>query len=123
LIPKRLEKLCEEFMRRGLHEKMQWFAMLRANQMKLDLLKLMKEAGCFYVDFGAESGNSRVLKVLNKGTTLSDNLNATEAAKEADLLLGTSVILGSPTETEDEIKDTIDFCKVISTANKPRLCI
>lgn len=116
-VPKRLEALCEGFLRRKLNKKIKWFAHLRANQMSLDRLKMMREAGCFYVAFGAESFNERVLKVLNKGTTPDDNLAAAEMVNEAGLLLGTSVILGSPTETREEMKQTIKACMKLKTAN------
>lgn len=112
-IPGRLEGICDGFLRSGLNKKLRWRAHLRADQIELGLLKLMKEANCFYVAFGAESGNDRVLKLLNKGTTVDQNLAAIELVNRAGLFLGISVILGVPGETENEMQETIDFCKQI----------
>jgi anaerobic magnesium-protoporphyrin IX monomethyl ester cyclase len=111
---KRLVEICEGFLRRNLHKKIKWRAHLRADSMELGLLKLMKEANCFYVAFGAESGSDRILKLLNKKTTVNQNLAAAEMVNQAGLFLGTSVILGVPGETEDEMKETIKFCTQIT---------
>jgi anaerobic magnesium-protoporphyrin IX monomethyl ester cyclase len=115
--PKRLVKICEGFLERGLHRRVQWQAHLRADQIEPGLLKLMKGAGCFYVAFGVESGSDRILELLNKGITVSQNLAAAELVNQAGLFLGISVILGTPGETEEEMKETIEFCKQITCAS------
>jgi len=110
---RRLERICEGILARGLHRRMKWRAMLRADQIEFGLLKLMKDANCFCISFGVESGNGRILKLLNKRVTVDQNLAAAEAVKRAGLLLGISVMLGVPTETEEEMMDTINFCKQV----------
>lgn len=115
--PKRIERICEAFIHTGFNNKFKWFAMLRADQIKSSLLELMKDAGCFYVGFGAESGSNRVLKILNKGTTVEQNLAAAKTVHESGLLLSCSLIVGSPTETADEMQQTAEFCKQIKAAN------
>jgi len=113
----RLADICEGFIRRGLHKRLKWRMMLRADQAKADLLRLMKRANCFYAGFGSESGSDRVLKLLNKGVTVRENIIAAEAINQAGLLFGTSIILGSPGETEADMMETLEYCKRIKSVS------
>jgi radical SAM superfamily enzyme YgiQ (UPF0313 family) len=71
------------------------------------MLKQMKKAGCVMICFGVESGSQRILtQVLNKGTTVEDNRKAIFLCKKTGILANANVMLGSPTETLDEIKLT-----------------
>jgi radical SAM superfamily enzyme YgiQ (UPF0313 family) len=74
-----------------------------------ELLVQMKEAGCYQVDLGIETGDESALKSLGKGTNLSMIHKAAEAAKKAKLAFGTFFIIGQPNETKESIKNTIDL--------------
>ena len=108
----RLHNICEGFIRSRLfwpHSQLRWFAAIRANQVNADILKLMKRAGCFGVSIGIESGSDRMLKVINKKTTVEMNRRACAHVREAGLHLGTSFMIGIPGETETELNETLDF--------------
>jgi len=108
----RLRQLCEQFIESGLTEKVQWSAQLRAESIvDLDLLKLMREAGCIKVSFGAESGSQNTLNTLNKGVTPSQNYRAAMALEEAKIPHSISLMLGVPCETEEHMEKTFDFIK------------
>lgn len=120
-IKDRLYKICEGFIRSRLfwpYSSLRWFAAIRANQINQDILKLMKEAGCFGVSIGIESGSDRMLKVINKKTTVEMNKRACTYVKEAGLHLGTSFMLGIPGETEAEMNETIAFMQNINCHEK-----
>ncbi len=89
-----------------------WSAQARLNLINEKLIKKMSQAGCVKLMFGVESGNNRVRnEIINKfisdeqiktGFTLSRKYGI-----EADAFL----MVGFPTETKEEIKDTVNFGK------------
>ena len=109
----RLMKICEGMLKRGISKKIKWYAALRADQVDLELLRTMKQANCFNVAFGIESGSDRVLKLLRKGISVEQNRAACAQVKEAGLALGVSIIVGTPGETLDDVRQTLDFCRGI----------
>jgi len=90
-----------------------WFASACANQVDVSLLRLFKEAGCWAILFGAESGVQKNLNTLKKGITLEQVRTAVAAAREAGLKVMTPFIFGIPGETFEDGLKTIDFaCKL-----------
>ena len=115
----RLYKICEGFIHSRLfwpHNNLRWFATIRANQVQPDILKLMKRAGCFGVGIGVESGSDRILKAINKKTTVEINKRACAYVKEAGLYLSASFMVGIPGETEAEMNETLAFMQDIKPA-------
>lgn len=99
--------VCEEILSRGL--KVSWVCNSRVDNVNLTLLRKIKEAGCWMIGYGIESGNQEVLDSVKKGTTLRQAQQAVKWAKEAGLEVTGHCVLGLPTETEETIKQTIDF--------------
>jgi radical SAM superfamily enzyme YgiQ (UPF0313 family) len=58
----------------------------------------MKEAGCWLVAFGFESGSDETLKKIKKGANVENNLIAAEYTKNADLKLYGFYLIGLPWE-------------------------
>jgi radical SAM superfamily enzyme YgiQ (UPF0313 family) len=70
----------------------------------------MKEAGCYQVTLGCESGVQRVLDdIIRKNLKLEQIKPAIKNAKEAGLIVHTFWIVGYPGETRKEMEDTIKF--------------
>ncbi len=105
----RLRKICEEILKRGV--KVSWSANLRADIRDLDLLKLMKRAGCRWVCVGFEFGNQEVLNNVRKGTKLDHMVEFATLANKAGLEVNGCFMIGGPGETEDTAKQTIDLAK------------
>jgi len=78
-----------------------------------EMVKLMAEAGCRGYFIGFESGNDRVLRFLRKGTTRQANLEAARICRKHGVKIWANYMLGIPTETKEEIKDTISMLKEI----------
>lgn len=115
-LPKeRTIKICEIIVKKGIHKQLRWTALSRVTGINQLLFKKMKEAGCVKVDFGVESGNQKILKIIKKGITLSDAMNAVKMAKIARLKTGSYFILGHPYETVQTIHDTINFAIKLNT--------
>ena len=102
--------LCEEIIKRGIHNKISWDCEIRADSVSITLLKKMKEAGCGFLAFGVECGNEKILKdVVKKGETKEQIKNAVKMAKSVGLKVRCFFILGHYTETKETIKETIKF--------------
>lgn len=86
-----------------------WFASACVNQVDRELLRAFKEAGCWAILFGVESGVQKNLNTLRKGITLAQARQAVGWAKEAGLKVQTSFMIGIPGETYEEALQTIQF--------------
>ncbi|HIF31726.1 MAG: radical SAM protein [Pirellulaceae bacterium] len=105
----RSRKMMGAMIARGIGGKVQWDCQTHVRFVDYELLVQMKEAGCYQVDLGIETGDESALKSLGKGTNLSMIHKAAEAAKKAKLAFGTFFIIGQPNETRESIKNTIDL--------------
>jgi radical SAM superfamily enzyme YgiQ (UPF0313 family) len=103
----RAMQLCQAIKERGLN--FSWFASACANQVDKPLLQAMKDAGCWAVLFGAESGVQKNLNTLRKGIKLEHVRAAVKAAKDVGLKVSTPFIIGIPGETYEDALKTIDF--------------
>lgn len=87
---------------------------VRARTLNPDRLKRMREAGCVALYYGFETGSPDILKVMEKNTDLSHNLNAARWTHEAGLYTCYQLVLGMPGETHRTIGDTITMLKQIT---------
>lgn len=110
---KHITGICEEISRRKLRIK--WIAHARIDDVDFELLGLMRKAGCILLLFGIESASQRIIGVLDKARI---NINWADKAKEVFKLARKSgiatcalFIIGSPTETEQEVDESIKLAK------------
>lgn len=108
-----LEELCERFIESELNKTLIWNANIRANQIDVDLAKLMLRAGCRMVFVGFESASDSVLKAMHKQTTVEDNRNCARALEEAKLPYWASFIAGFPGETAEDLNASLEFARTI----------
>ena len=75
------------------------------------LLDLMaeKENVCSYLDLPIQHVNPDILKSMRRRGTKEDIVRCVRAAKERNLTLRTSIIVGYPGETEDQFAELMDF--------------
>ena len=74
-------------------------------------LRLMKEAGCWKIAFGIESGDQQILKLMSKNLDLNKAKNVLRISKRAGLINRGYFIIGFPTETRESIRKTVSFSK------------
>jgi len=80
-----VEGFCAELKRRGID--VPWECEIRVGDVDKELLGKMREAGCYYVDVGVESGSQRVLDYcVRKKITLEAAENVLRWSKELGLL-------------------------------------
>ncbi len=107
----RVEDLCAKMLSSGISEKIRWGTNLRVDFADPALLKLMQRAGCVRIIYGCESGSQRILKLLGKKVTVEQNEAAVRLTKEAGISCEVNMMLGLPTETDEDILATIGFLK------------
>ncbi|VVB90734.1 tRNA-2-methylthio-N(6)-dimethylallyladenosine synthase [uncultured archaeon] len=103
----RVFKICEGIRKRGVD--FSWECLGRVDSIDTDLAVKMKEAGCDRIFFGIESGNDRILKMMNKKITVEAARKAVNSAHEAGIRTGAFFILCYPGETDGTVLDTLRF--------------
>ena len=108
----RVIKICEELQARKLHIK--WDCGTRVDMVDRELLKTMRDAGCFAVWLGVESGSEAILGAMNKRIKLDQTRLAYKTAHQLGLMTIANVVLGFPGETEQTARETIRFVKELN---------
>lgn len=84
--------------------------LVRADLITEDLVKLFKEAGCYYVEFGIESGNEKLRNiVLKKKISDEDIFNCAALLHKYKIPFRTLNMVGLPDETLREVWDTVNI--------------
>jgi radical SAM superfamily enzyme YgiQ (UPF0313 family) len=108
---KRAKEICDEIIRRKL--KFPWCLAcgIRVDCVDEEFLKKAKKAGCYSVYLGVETGNSKILKNINKGITTKQVEKAFKMTKKIGIETVGFFMFGLPGETKETMKQTIDFAK------------
>lgn len=81
----------------------------RPDMVNPEILALLREANCWQIWYGVESGSQRVLDFIRKGTKLDRIRQAVKWTKEAGMSAGGFFMIGLPGETPEDIEKTIRF--------------
>ncbi|MCD6309197.1 MAG: radical SAM protein [Candidatus Eremiobacteraeota bacterium] len=111
LFKKRLAEMCRRMIEERLD--LSWSCLARADLVDRDLLRLMKKAGCWQVGYGIESADPGVLRLMKKNVSIEQVENAINWTREAGILSKGFFMLGSPGETRETFRRTVDFAKSI----------
>ena len=86
------------------------FSSLRADRISDRLLSLLSKSGLKSVAIAPDGSSERLRKVINKGLTEDDLLRAATKLVRAGIVhLKLYVMIGLPTETEDDLQEMVDF--------------
>jgi radical SAM superfamily enzyme YgiQ (UPF0313 family) len=110
---KYLETFCNKLLSHNLNIK--WRCTARYDNLDEDLLQLMKQANCFGLLFGLESGSDRVLKAINKKTTVEQIIRVSEMVYNSGIPSVTSILLGLPGEGKEDMEETLKLMGTIKT--------
>ncbi len=110
-IPSHVEGVCKEMIRRDV--RVNWAAQVRVDTINKKLLNLMEKAGCSTLCVGVESGSERILKLLNKGISRQDLFDGLKLIKKTSITLVAFIMVGNPTESYEEVQETLFFCKAV----------
>jgi radical SAM superfamily enzyme YgiQ (UPF0313 family) len=103
--------LCELIIRKGL--KIRWTCNSRVDYVDAEMLRLMGQAGCWFISWGIESANEEILKRARKGYKKEQAFRALKWAKAAGIKNWGYFIIGLPGETAGTIRETIDYAKLL----------
>ncbi|MDI6826372.1 MAG: radical SAM protein [Candidatus Aenigmarchaeota archaeon] len=105
---KYIDNFCNEILREGLD--LRWSCQSRVDTIPSRvLIEKMHKAGLRLVDIGIESGSQRVLELYNKKITLNQAKKAIKIFRSCSIKTRGYFILGAPTESLKEMKQTISF--------------
>ena len=90
-----------------------WFCIGHAKSMTENRLQKIRDAGCWFIELGIESGCDRILKILKKNTNRREIAEAVGHARKAGLKVKGNFIFGLPTETKESLEETIEFATSI----------
>jgi len=105
----RVVDICDEIITRNLN--IGWDIRARVDSVNEEMLQKLQKAGCERIHYGVEAGTEKILKVLNKGITLEQAKRAFEMTKKAGISTLAYFMIGSPTETREDVLQTIEFAK------------
>lgn len=105
--PRAIEIL--ELIRKNNLHKIKKVASLRVDDADYELLKKMKDAGFFYIDYGVETGNMEIMKIIKKGITRPQIEKAIKLTKDLGIKTGANYIIGHPGETLETARQTLEF--------------
>ena len=116
---KRAFEICRGIIRSGL--KFKWYSSGTRidvfNRATAEEIQAFKASGADTLKFGAESGSNRILKLMQKGITVEDTVQANLKARAHGIIPVFALIIGFPTETFDDIHQTIDLFSRLKKEN------
>ncbi|MBN1493448.1 MAG: B12-binding domain-containing radical SAM protein [Candidatus Omnitrophica bacterium] len=84
-----------------------------AKSMTEEMIKLLVDSGCIETGFGSESGSQKILNLINKGTTVEQNMRYVELCNKYGVKVKAFILLGLPGEDKATIKATRDYMKFL----------
>jgi anaerobic magnesium-protoporphyrin IX monomethyl ester cyclase len=73
------------------------------------VLRGMKDAGCFTINVGVESGSDRILKEMKKDIAVDQIRTFIDLMKACNMGIEVSFMVGNYSETEPTIIKTVDM--------------
>jgi radical SAM superfamily enzyme YgiQ (UPF0313 family) len=104
---RRVREFCERLIAEK-HD-MSWSCLGRADRVTPDLLRLMRQAGCWHISYGIETGDPEMLARMGKNEDLAQIREALRWSREAGLRTKGFFMIGFPGETRDSLARTKKF--------------
>ncbi len=101
---RRVVEFCEGLKERKI--RLIWACQARVDTFTRRMAEAMRSSGCVQVDFGVESGSQKVLDYIKKDIRCEETRRAFRIAKETGMRALATVMVGLPTETEEDFKMT-----------------
>jgi hypothetical protein len=105
--------VCGEMARRGLGERLRWYAYCTPAPFSCEIARAMRAAGCEGINFGADNGNTVMLERLGRGFVAADIAHAVRWSKECGMAVMLDLLLGSPGESSESLTQTIELMKAV----------
>ncbi len=99
--------ICDEILKRNI--KFPWECEIRVGTVDGKILERMKEAGCYYVNFGVESGSQRILNRMRKGFKIDQAEELLKICHALGLKTKVFFSFGHIGETMADVEKTLRF--------------
>ena len=106
--------VCQELAKRGLGDKIRWYAYASPVPFSFELARLCRRAGCAGIDFGVDSGCDAMLHRLGRDFTVADLSRTAGICRREGIVFMYDLLLGAPGETRETLKETIEVMKRLS---------
>ena len=103
----RVIEICKRIIGKGLD--ISWYAISRVDCVDEDVLHWMRKAGCIQISYGIESGSEKIREILCKKLTTDQVRRAFKMTTSYGILSRAYFIYGSPGETWETIRESIDL--------------
>ena len=108
------EEICHEIVRRGLGEKIGWYAYASPVPFTGETVALYRKAGCRGINFGVDGADDGILRTLGRDFGVDDLRRTAAACHEQGLVFMYDLLLGGPGETKESLSRTIKAMKQMS---------
>jgi len=110
---KRVFEFCDILIR----EKMDvtWMCLSDANSITEEMAVRMKEAGCWHIGIGVESGNQEIINILKKNIMLERVEKVFNSLQRVGIKTLAFFMIGNYVDTKETIEDTIRFANRLNT--------
>ncbi|MBS4096042.1 MAG: radical SAM protein [Sulfuricella sp.] len=103
----RTVEISEGILKSGL--KIKWECSGRLNYAKPNVLKLMKDSGCVFINYGIESMDQKALFTMKKGLTIKMIHAGIQNTLDAGISPGYNIIFGNIGETRESLRLGVEF--------------
>ena len=103
----RTVSLCEYFLKADV--KFKWICNGRLNFTKPEVLKIMKRAGCIFINYGIEAMDNQVLRNMNKALTTEIIITGIEATLKEGISPGLNIIFGNIGDNKNTLNKAVKF--------------
>jgi len=100
--------VCEELVRRGLGEKVRWYAYAAPHSFSDELASLMRKAGCVGIDFGVDHGDEGMLERLGRDFGPEALEKAVGLCRRYGIVCMFDLLLGGPGETRKTLRRAVE---------------
>lgn len=83
-----------------------WGCQARVDRASMDVLTMMKEAGCVLIAYGVESFSRKILETVHKKITVHKIIKAIRMTYDTGILASVNLMVGNPGENEDTVSET-----------------
>lgn len=103
----RVKEICETIIEKKMN--IHWSCCSRVDLVNPEMLRLMRKAGCWQLEYGIESGSQKIINSMAKHITLEKVEKALRWTKEAGIETRGNFIFGYFGETKDTLEETIRY--------------
>jgi len=105
----RAERICNLIIDSGIDFSLAFPHGIRADIMTEELITLLRKAGTYKLVYGIETANPRLQEKIGKNLNIKHLKDIINKTAKSGIIVGGYFMLGFPTETYDEMLQTVDF--------------